>query len=58
MKGVKFCVDQIEAHKQDIDYNSPPRDYVDSYLIKMREDSGNPESPFNGNVHLENSVLG
>ena len=37
-KGTQFAKEQIEKHKKDIDYDSPPRDYIDAYLIKMREE--------------------
>lgn len=43
---------QISQHKRDIEHDNPPRDYVDSFLMKMNEDKDNPQSVFNGQYIL------
>lgn len=50
--GVKFVTDQVRKHKEDIDYDSPPRDYTDSYLIKIKEQEAVSNSIFNGQSTL------
>ena len=47
-KGLQFAKDQIEKHKEEINYDNPPRDYIDAFLIKMKEEEDNPDTPFTG----------
>jgi len=45
-KSLQFAKDQIEKHKEEINYDNPPRDFVDAFLVKMKEEEGNPDTPF------------
>ena len=56
-KGTQFAKEQIEKHKKDIDYDSPPRDYIDAYLIKMREEEHRPDTPFTGWLYIKFPLL-
>jgi len=51
MTGLDFCLGQIKEHKKTLDPENP-RDYVDSFLIEMR----NAEP--NSKIYTENNLLG
>ena len=57
VKGINFAKEQIELHKQGMDYNNPPRDFIDSFLIKMREEEHRPDTPFTGEELLHFSAF-
>ncbi|KAG8540330.1 hypothetical protein GDO81_019478, partial [Engystomops pustulosus] len=44
-----FILESMENHKKTIDYNCP-RDFIDSFLIKMEEEKNDPKSEF----HFDN----
>ena len=45
--GIQFALNQIELHRQEINYDNPARDFIDSYLLKQRERKDEPGSVFN-----------
>ena len=52
--GIAFALDQIRQHRQDVNYNNPARDYIDSFLTEQQSQTSNPETVFNGeSVELE-----
>ena len=46
--GIQFALNQIELHRQEINYDNPARDFIDSYLLKQRECKDEPGTNFNG----------
>ncbi|XP_068106793.1 cytochrome P450 2A5-like isoform X2 [Hyperolius riggenbachi] len=50
-KMKKFILQSIEYHKKTIDMNCP-RDFIDSFLIKMVEEKNNPSTEF----HFDNLI--
>uniref|UniRef100_A0A8C4RDP9 Cytochrome P450 2B19-like n=1 Tax=Erpetoichthys calabaricus TaxID=27687 RepID=A0A8C4RDP9_ERPCA len=49
----QFVSEQIEKHRETLMADSP-RDYIDNFLIRMKQESGNPFTEFNGNNLLIN----
>ncbi|XP_028652512.1 cytochrome P450 2B4-like [Erpetoichthys calabaricus] len=49
---IKFIKTQVEKHKETLVVDSP-RDYIDNFLIRMKQENGNPASEFN----LDNLVI-
>lgn len=47
-KGIQFLKDQVQRHIEEMDYESPPRDYTDSYLIKIKDHENDPSTVFTG----------
>ena len=56
-RGIQFALNQIELHRQEINYDNPARDFIDSYLLKQRECKDEPDTVFNGEYLLKERIF-